>query len=74
MFRIRITDEQTGEWTEVLGQGKTVEDAFRDGLSNAREIGGLHGIRKPDGKIAMKTLKAFEAGVAAAPEPIDLGI
>jgi hypothetical protein len=74
MFRIQVTNMTTEETATFLGQGTTMEEAFKDGYKNVKESyrhrqdGRPHPplpltVHTADGAYAPKDVKHFETGI-----------
>ena len=84
MYRVRVTHEKSGEWTEFLGQGDSIESAFKDGVANAKSLFRPKndgrtpivqnvGVHSGD-KVTLMPLKDFEKLTQQAERGIDLDL
>jgi len=78
MFRIVVTNLTTKESATFLGQGTTIEDAFKDGYKNTKEPyrhrqdGRPHpplplSVTTATGESVSRELKHFETGIPPQP-------
>ena len=69
LFDFRVTNMRTKESTGFLGQGKSVDEAFKDGVANARSSHPKYGdtgvkVTTKSGRIVSRPLRDFEGDVA----------
>ena len=83
LFHFAVTNDRTGEQIDFKGQGLTVADAFKDGVSNCQDTfkhkndgrqrdPNSCNVTLEDGRIVLRMFKEWESDVAYGAKPVEM--